>query len=193
MKHFDFDENLFDRRLETILSQLSEEDAAYVKQLVEIDGLTLLYNQTKFLSDYSRIKERLERGTDIFYSMILADGDNFKEYNDQFGHSRGDHVLAKIGEIISLNIREFDRGYRIGGEEFAIILPGVGMQVATRVAQRIRQRVEENEIGITLSLGVAQYVSGGPDLKDMADSALYDAKNRGRNIVVPYERSLLVP
>lgn len=118
--------------------------------------------------------------------FVMIDVDNFKDYNDDHGHSAGDEMLRQVARTISTSVRPGDTVYRYGGEEFCVLLPGAGDAEAERVAERIRTEVELRS-GITVSLGVA--VSAGPtevhrSLADRADGALYAAKRNGRNRVV---------
>ena len=120
-------------------------------------------------------------------SIVLLDLDHFKRVNDAHGHGVGDQVLKGITEIINLRIRVTDSLYRIGGEEFVVVLEGADREHAAHLAEQMRTLVEVNELvpdpGITISLGVAELRAGetAGDWLHRADEALYRAKDAGRN------------
>jgi diguanylate cyclase len=120
-------------------------------------------------------------------SIVLLDLDHFKRVNDVHGHGMGDRVLKRITEIIKLRIRVTDSLYRIGGEEFVVVLEGASREQATHLAEQLRTLVEANELvpdpGITISLGVAELKAGETAMHwlQRADEALYQAKDAGRN------------
>lgn len=131
---------------------------------------------------------------DLCLSIIILDIDNFKKYNDAFGHLQGDEALKKITKIIILMTRKEDFIARYGGEEFIVVLPETRVKEAREVAERIRKKVQESKIKkitkkvkkgydkITVSMGIAQLTKKG--IKDMvirADNALYKAKSQGKN------------
>ncbi|MCP3653865.1 sensor domain-containing diguanylate cyclase [Herbaspirillum sp.] len=122
-------------------------------------------------------------------SLVLLDVDHFKEVNDKFGHSAGDAVLVRIAEILRANVRATDVVGRWGGEEFLLILPECDVVAASRMAEKLRLIVERHSFVFvgkrTCSFGVATYQSGQDctALLCLADSALYRAKNSGRNRV----------
>lgn len=122
-------------------------------------------------------------------SLILLDLDHFKKVNDDFGHMVGDQILIRITEIIAGRIRATDALYRFGGEEFVIVPLELDLKHAARLAEQLRILVENHELvteqPITISLGVAQYISGETSNAwlNRADEALYRAKNSGRNQV----------
>lgn len=120
-------------------------------------------------------------------SLVLLDIDNFKEINDEFGHAVGDQILVRLTEIIELRIRVTDSLYRIGGEEFVVVIEGQTKDKARRMAEQLRTLVEANELApegsVTISLGVAELAMGeSPDeWIRRADLALYESKRCGRN------------
>jgi diguanylate cyclase (GGDEF)-like protein len=120
-------------------------------------------------------------------SMVLIDIDNFKEINDEFGHAIGDQILVRLTEIIELRIRITDSLYRIGGEEFIVVIEGQAKDKARRMAEQLRTLVEANELApegsVTISLGVAELAVGESpaDWMRRADLALYESKRSGRN------------
>jgi diguanylate cyclase len=120
-------------------------------------------------------------------SLIILDIDNFKEFNDEFGHAAGDQILVRLTEIIDLRIRVTDSLYRIGGEEFVVVLEGQHKEKARRLAEQLRTLVEANELApsgcVTISLGVAELAAGESPAQWLkrADVALYESKRAGRN------------
>ena len=170
------------------------------KDLSITDELTQIYNSRHF---YDRLTAEVERVVRYKHplALLLLDIDNFKHYNDSYGHPAGDKVLADLGEILLECIRRTDTAFRYGGEEFTVILPETKDEGAVMVAERIRERFEAeafspepNEtIHNTVSIGVAQY-KPGEDLKSLvkrADTAMYDAKRQGKNRVIlsPHDHS----
>lgn len=159
------------------------------------DGLTKLYNHRYFQESLERDIRRAERYKHPV-SMIMSDIDRFKNYNDLFGHPRGDKALTTVADILRRMVRETDMIARYGGEEFAIILPETSKQDALRVARKICMTVEADEIfgeetlpggKFTISCGVATFPDDAltkQGLIDQADRALYKAKNSGRNVVI---------
>jgi diguanylate cyclase (GGDEF)-like protein/PAS domain S-box-containing protein len=148
------------------------------------DDLTNLYNQRYFYRLLNREVRRADR-QDHSLSLMVLDIDNFKEYNDKFGHVEGNKVLARVGELILENIRHgVDSAFRFGGDEFVAVLPEVDIEQATQVAERLRTTFESCKIGnLTLSLGIAEYQQQGDKetLFELADQAMYKAKRSGRN------------
>jgi diguanylate cyclase (GGDEF)-like protein len=120
----------------------------------------------------------------------MADVDEFKKYNDAFGHPAGDEVLKRVANILLSCTRAVDCTARYGGEEFAVLLTGTSGEEALEVAERIRSRVAEAEFPerkITLSIGMAEFPQDGftaDVVISNADEALYEAKRGGRNRVV---------
>jgi len=160
------------------------------KEMSITDELTGLYNSRHF---FKRIKAEVER-TDRYghpLTLLILDLDNFKQYNDTFGHLAGDRVLTETGNIIRKSIRSTDSAYRYGGEEFAVILPESSGSEALYFAERIRKSFEseallavKNEsLRVTVSIGVAQYITGEEisTFIKRADKNMYEAKNTGKN------------
>ena len=120
-------------------------------------------------------------------SMLLMDLDHFKKVNDRHGHAAGDEILCSITEIINLRIRVTDSLYRIGGEEFVVVLEGQDLHRAAHLAEQLRTLIEANELvpdhSATISVGVAELKENetGNDWLHRADKALYRAKRSGRN------------
>jgi diguanylate cyclase (GGDEF)-like protein len=123
-------------------------------------------------------------------AMVTGDIDHFKQVNDTHGHQRGDDVLRDVAYLIRKTVRRFELVYRMGGEEFLVLLPGHDLAEAGRVAERIRAAVEQGRPGgvdVTMSLGAVEFGDDGSDLRSLlarADEALYTAKREGRNRVV---------
>ncbi len=194
-------ENAFNekqRRLfETIISQVSvtlQNARMYdrMKELAVLDELTGVYNRRFLYLAGNREIDRASRYQKTL-SMILIDIDHFKRVNDHFGHIAGDRVLQRLTHIIQEELRSSDILTRYGGEEFIILLPSTSGKAAINVAKRIREAVEnmrvqynEDEITITVSLGVTEYTAQRNSLQAIisdADQALYKAKQNGRNQV----------
>jgi diguanylate cyclase (GGDEF)-like protein len=157
------------------------------------DPLTNLRNRAAILEV---LKQELARSAreDKFVGILMADVDHFKHINDTFGHQAGDRVLSEMAARMMCSIRPYDVAGRYGGEEFLIILPGCDMHTATMVAERLRATVGEEpfDLGtrkllITCSLGVVSSFDTTEAKIDwvigLADSALYQAKNAGRDCV----------
>ncbi|HUG91079.1 MAG TPA: GGDEF domain-containing protein [Planctomycetaceae bacterium] len=156
-----------------------------------IDPLTKLANRRAFDEQLDACQSRFDRGQEEF-AVVLFDLDRFKSLNDQYGHRTGDAVLAVFGRILAESVRGYDHAARLGGEEFAALLPAAGERAARLVAERCRRRVEQavvhqngKEVRFTASAGVAAVREGETslDLLERADAALYEAKVAGRNCV----------
>lgn len=143
------------------------------------------------LFDRATMRVALERacqGDEQPVSVIMIDLDDFKRFNDSYGHLAGDRILARAAEIVRQSLRDTDIPARYGGEEFCVVLPGRSLEEAQTVAERLRVRIEQ-ELGwqgVTASLGVASRPqdAGGPlALLRAADDALYASKAAGKNRV----------
>jgi diguanylate cyclase (GGDEF)-like protein len=127
------------------------------------------------------------RRTGVNASLILLDLDHFKSVNDIYGHAVGDQILRRVTEIINLRIRVTDSLYRVGGEEFIVVLEGADLHKGVHLAEQLRTLVDANELvpdhAVTISLGVAELKEGesANDWLHRADEALYRAKDAGRN------------
>jgi diguanylate cyclase (GGDEF)-like protein len=157
-----------------------------VRRLSVTDDLTGLYNHRHFFKALEAELVRLKRQRTSL-SLMMVDLDNFKSYNDRYGHLEGDKVLKNVGEIVKHSIRHnVDSGYRYGGDEFAVLLIGASMDRAMTIAERIRSSIEQTEFqNITVSIGLSEY-RDHLDLEGFvksADDAMYTAKHSGGNRV----------
>ncbi len=193
------------QRLEKQLLESSQE-ITLLRQDLEVsrrdamtDSLTGIANRKYFETKLRELaKQAMEDGSPI--SLLLADIDHFKRFNDSYGHQRGDKVLKLVARGLTDNIKGRDLAARYGGEEFAILLPRTNLVNAGTVAEHIRKSVANKRIvkkstgetlgNITLSIGVAQYRPGEvlSQLVRRADEALYTAKCQGRDRVIPEDR-----
>jgi len=191
-KTIELDQRLID--LETLQQQL-EETNEQLLILSITDGLTGLLNKRQFDIIYGEEWRRACRSRSPL-SVIMLDIDHFKAYNDTYGHMVGDECLVKVAHAVAKTVRrDVDKVARIGGEEFAVILPDTDFSGATHVAEMIREaiaevciehRSSETAAHVTASLGVSTTIpSPGEEprtgLIEMADEALYKAKSSGRN------------
>jgi len=167
-----------------------------LQRLNNMDGLTHLNNRRRF-DEYASVEWGRAIRDQIEFSILIADVDNFKQYNDTYGHLCGDEALKRIAAAVrSTCCRPGDMVARFGGEEFAAVLPNTSSIGALNVAERLRQAVESLQIPrqsaatefVTLSIGGA---TSSPQIDDVlldlvkkADAALYEAKRLGRNRVV---------
>jgi diguanylate cyclase (GGDEF)-like protein len=198
-----------DEDLQTVLSILSYSSLAIerihyferseaLRKLSSIDGLTGLYNR-RFLEE--RLAEEMSRsrryGRNL--SLLLLDIDDFKRYNDSFGHLEGDRALQLIAQSIMATVRKVDIVTRYGGEEFLIILPETEKSTARSIAERIITHIdrlgtsddqEKLRDRLTVSIGLASFPVDAKDEKDLvgkADIALYEAKREGKNKLVLFD------
>lgn len=148
------------------------------------DPLTLIYNYRQFAQSLNYEIKRCQRSQGNL-CLIMMDIDDFKLYNDTFGHPEGDALLKDIGRILKSQLRETDIVCRYGGDEFAVILPDIAADGARTAAEKIRRAVENTsfQMKVTLSLGIAAYTPGlvQSELILKADRALYQAKHEGKN------------
>ncbi|MDY6935727.1 MAG: diguanylate cyclase DgcA [Spirochaetota bacterium] len=164
---------------------------AHLFEMATTDMMTKLkihhFFQTSLVDDRKRAIEQK-----VPLSLIMIDIDNFKDFNDNYGHTCGDIVLKNVARLIMENVRQSDLASRYGGEEFGIILPDTDIEEALIVAERIKSCVEELNIeydnktmGVTVSIGIAQLNpvkdKDAKDLINKADKALYISKAEGKN------------
>lgn len=172
-------------------------EAGYHSELHESairDTLTGLYNRRHAMAVLEKEVARAQRDENPRLALVILDLDFFKDINDEHGHLAGDRVLERLGEIAAERVRASDTLARIGGEEFALILPDTGSEEARQLADEIREsvggetfRLGEDDLNITLSGGVAAWQSsmqGTSELLRAADRRLYEAKSSGRNRIV---------
>ncbi|CAH5656808.1 putative diguanylate cyclase YedQ, partial [Enterobacter cloacae] len=159
------------------------------------DPLTRLNNRGALFERANALAKQCQQQS-LPFSVIQIDLDHFKGINDRFGHQAGDKVLSHAGGLIASALRANDVGGRVGGEEFCVVLPGLTLEEAANVAERIRARLDSKEIlvkksvtlRISASLGVSSAQETGnynfEQLQSIADARLYEAKQGGRNCVV---------
>lgn len=178
-----------------------ENSQLYERTLVKAhkDSLTDLWNHGFFQYTFDE-KLRQAKNHLSYLSLILLDIDNFKNYNDCWGHQKGDDILVKISRLITESSRKIDFVCRYGGEEFAVILPETSKKDALQIAERSRISIEQYDFiqtaghppqKITVSIGLASFPQDGnskSELLHAADSALYEAKREGKNKVVSSSR-----
>ncbi|HEY1746864.1 MAG TPA: GGDEF domain-containing protein [Xanthobacteraceae bacterium] len=173
----------------------AEQRATDLETLAALDWLTGLYNRRHFESLAGAELARSQRYLRPL-SVLMIDIDHFKEVNDHFGHPTGDRVIRAVANVLLATKREADLAARVGGEEFAVMLPETTEAAAVQMAERLREQlqlcppiVSGEKFSITLSIGVAGATSetAGIDmLLACADHALYEAKNAGRDRVVAW-------
>jgi diguanylate cyclase (GGDEF)-like protein len=166
-----------------------------LQELATIDGLTGIYNRRHFLSLAEREWNRFQRH-ERRLSLLLIDIDHFKTVNDRYGHDAGDHVLSAVARLCGARKRSADPLSRLGGEEFALLLPETDIVRATQAAERLCQEIAgtpvfagPHAIEVTVSVGAAEADEVTRDFAALfkrADDALYEAKRNGRNRVVAW-------
>jgi diguanylate cyclase (GGDEF)-like protein/PAS domain S-box-containing protein len=166
---------------------------AELQRQAHLDYLTGLANRRSFM-DRSEIELSRTRRYDNPLSILMLDIDHFKQINDTYGHQSGDHVLKSVAITFQDVLRKVDIIGRLGGEEFAVVLPETGITKATEVAERLREKISSSEVALsdginirfTVSIGIAALVDKNSNidmLLNEADKALYKAKQAGRNRV----------
>lgn len=172
-----------------------------LKRIADRDQLTGTLTRRAFLEQAQQhfLKVAAQRGE---LSCLMGDIDHFKAINDRYGHLVGDQAIEHVSQTLQSAVRPGDLVCRYGGEEFCVLLPGVGTASAAELAERMRARIEVNcgatvipgeSVRITISFGVASVAFGGSTLAELikqADTALYVAKNAGRNRVARYDEAL---
>lgn len=183
--------HLSDRK--RIEEDLRESERRY-RKLSTIDGLTQLYNSRHF---YDQLKIEMDRSNryEQPLTILLLDIDNFKTFNDTYGHVEGDQVLRRLGQVIKKCLRETDFAFRYGGEEFTILLPMATSADGAATAERVRQEFKKEDfspvpgqgIRMTLSIGLAQYKAqeAMKDFVHRVDELMYRAKKSGKDMVCP--------
>ena len=179
---------------------------AHQNQLLDglrrVDALTGLFERGHWQEQQAEAALRRHHTSDEPACLLMLDIDHFKEINDQHGHTVGDEVIRALAHVVRSNVREGDCAGRYGGDEFAIILPGMQAKDALAIAHRIREQTEGVRlrslpgVRITSSIGVAPADHRHSNLRawiDAADAALYVAKNGGRNRVAGGLEPALAP
>ena len=204
-------ENILSAKEISYLEQLTNQTATTISRAnvyaeilkhATLDALTGFNNRRQL---EERIKQEVSSAKRQNRNLcaIMTDIDFFKSVNDTYGHACGDLVLKTVSRVIKLQLRDYDIAGRYGGEEFSIILPYTKLAEAKMVAERLRKAVEntkidvskvnsdvsEKNIGVTISLGIAEYTDGDDEktILQKADKALYKAKESGRNKAEVYE------
>lgn len=175
-------------RAEAIVKQQANEISTYMSE-ARTDSLTRLPNRRAFDEDLARrVAEQRRHRRPV--SVLMVDVDHFKKFNDTYGHLVGDEVLRQVAALLRQTMRESDLVARFGGEELAVVMPGTSIADARLGAERARQAIESGrfdadaqELRVTVSVGTAECLveEEGEQLVRRADSALYAAKQAGRN------------
>lgn len=173
---------------------IEEKKSEFMSETTTKDELTQLYSRSVFDVFLKKAVEKSNRAHSRL-SLLMIDIDDFKHVNDSYGHAKGDLVLAKIGRVLNKAVRKMDLVARYGGEEIAIIMPGLELSQCLLVAERIREKITSicfDTFSVTASIGIGHT---GKDkttpekLVNDADAALYRAKHIGKNRVVVFEAS----
>ncbi len=184
-----------------MVSLTKERREAEQRNFALLDPLTGLMNRRAFMSAVERAqRRRTSYGRDPV-ALLVLDLDSFKQVNDRFGHDVGDRVLVQFAQVAETVTRPTDQLYRMGGEEFCFIMPDTELADAIGTAERIRQAFEMSSVDArgyavrtTVSIGIASADHSGFDLElllEAADTAVYEAKARGRNQVVVADATAL--
>jgi diguanylate cyclase (GGDEF)-like protein len=175
------------RRYQRVAVNAAGAQLAALEQAALTDNLTQLGNHRAFSDDFARELARAKRNHRPL-ALALIDVDDFKAVNDTRGHSHGDDVLALVGDHLR-TLRQEDRSYRVGGDEFALLLVETSPEAAHTVLKRFQQETRETLMGATLSIGYVNLTPEQLDLEpyELADTALYEAKRRGRNNIVCFD------
>ncbi|MCK9571683.1 MAG: GGDEF domain-containing protein [Candidatus Omnitrophica bacterium] len=167
-----------------------------VQELTITDSLTQVYNRRYFLERFNEELERSKKNK-LNLAFLMLDVDNFKKYNDRYGHLVGDAILKQVAKILRDTVRQIDFIGRYGGEEISIVLTETAGQQAGFVAERIRRAINESrfqvydeDLSVTVSIGISVFKASSLkviQLIEMADFALYQAKKSGKNKVCFYD------
>ncbi|MPZ24847.1 MAG: diguanylate cyclase [Dehalococcoidia bacterium] len=183
-----------DKRRERELQETNQrllESEARLQELAITDPLTGVFNRRQFYDNLQAEFRRARRYSRPL-SLLLVDIDHFKQINDEYGHIKGDQVLAAVAVILSNEIRGIDVLARFGGEEFVVMLPETSAEAADVVGEKLRRTIESSELpdgietGLNISVGVAsltETMESEEELVQAADAAMYEAKQKGRNRV----------
>jgi two-component system cell cycle response regulator len=175
----------------TAIQKLRESEQ-YYQELSTTDGLTKIFNTRQF---YSNLRTEIERSRRYNHplTVLMFDIDDFKRYNDTYGHLEGDKVLVRFAEIIKDCLRQSDTAYRYGGEEFSVILPVTAGEQGVSAAERVRTMLRTevfmprsgSKVRVTVSIGAAEYLKDEDMMVFLrrADQNLYKAKAAGKDQV----------
>ncbi len=166
-----------------------------IEELAVTDSLTGVHTRRHFIERFEdELKRSVTRKIDL--SLLMIDVDNFKTFNDRYGHLTGDQILHGVGKVIRDHIREIDIVGRFGGEEFCVVLPVTDRYGANFAAERIRSAVEttpikayDTTVKVTVSIGISTFPADGKtaaEIIDKSDWALYRAKKKGRNCICAF-------
>ena len=178
--------------------KITQEEKRIAEKEAKTDMVTGLFNRRAYNEICNMEYQRLVRNHRIL-SVVMFDIDHFKRINDTYGHDTGDIVLKNVAQIVESVIREYDYAFRIGGDEFLLLLPETNREQASLLAERIRKQIEDQKVvdknnlilSLTASFGIAQYNQNDASIETVtrkADEALYQAKKSGRNRVVVLDR-----
>ncbi len=185
-------------RLNQLRTRANRELAALNGKLYELattDGLSKLFNRRHF-SETAHLRIRQMQRSRTPAAVLMLDIDFFKQINDRYGHAMGDEVIVAVARVLHENLREYDIVGRMGGEEFAMLLSGADRETALVIAERLRSGIEQTSIEhngvearVTISIGISLIRADDKALDqplNRADSALYEAKQSGRNQIAVF-------
>lgn len=193
------------RSLASSLEDMDHENRVIRTQMIR-DVLTGLYNRHHMNDRLAKEVERCQ-GRRRKLVVLMLDLDDFKRFNDTYGHLEGDKVLARFGRHLRESLRDYDMAFRFGGEEFVVMLPDTDAAGAMLVAERIRKGFRElvfevpatpfqdaERVSMTVSIGLAEYGNGqgALELLEEADQALYQAKHQGKDRIVTFRHPVPV-
>ena len=186
----------FMQQTQAFIAQTRRLEKAFARASSDLDPLTGLHNRQAMMRDLERERERFLR-TGEPCCIGLGDLDHFKKVNDTYGHSAGDTVLLAAAECYLTHVRPYDAVYRYGGEEFLFCLPDTDITQGRKALDRVRHELETNpvplasgeDLSVTASFGLAPMREDATlsETIELADQALYEAKDSGRNRVVAWE------
>lgn len=187
----DYIEKPFDLELLLLTVEKAVEKTLILRELIQLartDGLTGLYNQRHFYAVLEAEIKRARRQNRAI-SLLLVDVDDFKQYNDRYGHLAGDAALARVAACMKRACRrDIDTAYRYGGDEFILVLPEADHATAAGIAARVHALLADEGIGLTVSIGAAE-LRDGQDLKAFireADQAMYRDKGGDASGALPH-------
>ena len=188
-RQFERSRHMYDRHAIVRQAAAAIENAKLYRELEYLsvtDPLTNLWNYRCFINSVDEEIQRCKRFANTF-SLLMIDADNFKSYNDSYGHLEGDLLLKELGKIFTGNLRVIDKVCRYGGDEFVVLLPNTDIDRAKIAAEKLRAAVEKCAFKqkMTVSVGIAEYRTNLSrfELIMRADRCLYQAKTQGRNRV----------